>query len=105
MPRDVHKATIALKAESLIDLTNALTRIAEDAGMVIVQHATVTTSITIEADDLDDLVTALGDVTAAVEASEGVECKVSAPGSAWHNRRLDPTPMERLINSATGELR
>ena len=101
--KDTHKATISLKAESLIDLTNALTRIAEDAGMIIVQNAAVSTSIAIEADDLDDLVTALGDVTGAVEQSEGVECKVSAPGSTWHNRRLDPTPMERMIRNAVGE--
>lgn len=100
MGKETHKASISLKADSLIDLTNALTRIAEDAGMIIVQHATVTTSIAIEADDLDDLVTALGDVTGAVERSEGVECKVSAPGSAWHNRRLDLTPMERMINGS-----
>lgn len=104
MPKETHKASISLKADSLIDLTNALTRIAEDAGMIIVQNATVTTSIAIDADDLDDLVTALGDVTGAVEKSEGVECKVSAPGSAWHNRRLDLTPMERMINGATGEI-
>lgn len=101
MPKETHKASISLKAESLLALVDALTRIAEDAGMVIVQHATVTTSIAIEADDLDDLVTALGDVTGAVERSEGVECKVSAPGSAWHGRRLDLTPMERMINNAT----
>lgn len=99
------KASIALKADSLIDLCNALQAIAEQAGMIIVQDATISTSIAIETSDLDDLVSALGDVTAAVEASDGVECKVSAPGSAWHNRRLDLTPMERMINSATGELR
>jgi hypothetical protein len=99
------KASISLKADSLVDLVNALQAIAEQAGMVIVQNATVSTAIAIETSDLDDLVSALGDVTAAVEASEGVECKVSAPGSAWHGRRLDLTPMERMINSATGELR
>jgi hypothetical protein len=98
------KASISLKAASLVDLVNALTRIAEQASMVVVQNATIATSIAIETSDLDDLVTALGDVTAAVKASEGVECKVSAPGSAWHGRRLDLTPMERMINSATGEL-
>lgn len=92
------KATVSLKAESLVDLVNALTRIAEDAGMVIVQQANVTTSIAIETDDISDLVTALGDVTGAIERSEGVECKVSAPGSAWHGRRLDATPMELYLN-------
>lgn len=98
MKTDTVKATISLRADSLVDLVNALTRIAEDAGMVIVQQATVTTSIAIETGDISDLVTALGDVTGAIERSEGVECKVSAPGSAWHGRRLDATPMERYIN-------
>lgn len=104
MTMNMHKATITLKAESLGALLNAIEAIAEQAGMTIVANATVSTSIAIESEDLDDLVTALGDVTAAVAASDGVECKVSAPGSAWHGRRLDLTPMERMINSATGGL-
>lgn len=103
MSKETVKASISLKAESLLALVDALTRIAEDAGMVIVQHATVTTSIAINADDLDDLVTALGDVARAVSVSEGVEAKISAPATVWHGRRLDLTPMERMINSATGE--
>lgn len=100
MAKDTIKATVALKAESMRELVETLTRIADEAGMVIVQNASVSTSITIEADDLDDLREALGDVTGAVASSEGIECKVSAPGSAWHGRRLDPTPMERMINEA-----
>lgn len=104
MSKDTHKATISLKG-NLHDLVNALARISDEFGNQIIETANVSVSIGVEADDLSDLVTALGDVTGAVEASEGVECKVSAPGSAWHNRRLDPTPMERMINSATGELR
>lgn len=100
MSKDTHKATIALKADSIRMMTDALDAIAIQSNIIIVINASISTSITIEADDLSDLVTALGDVTGAVEASEGVECKVSAPGSAWHNRRLDLTPMERMINSA-----
>lgn len=99
------KVTITIKAESLIDLVNALTRIAEEASMLIVQSATVSTSLAIEAKDTDDLADALSDVARAVAASEGVEAKISAPATVWHGRRLDPTPMERMINLATGELR
>ncbi len=101
---DKFKASITLKSDSLIALTEALQRIAEDAGMQIVMHANVTTSIALEADDLDDLALAIGDIAGAVERSEDVECKVSAPGSVWHRQRLDPTPMEKMINQATGEL-
>ena len=92
------KATINLKAESLLALTEALQRIAEDAGMQIVMHANVTTSIALEADDLSDLGLAIGDIASAVERSPDVECKVSAPGSVWHLARLDLTPMEKMIN-------
>ncbi len=96
------KATISLRASSLIALTEALQRIAEDAGMQIVMHASVTTSISLEADDLSDLSLAIGDIAGAIERSEDVECKVSAPGSVWHRQRLDPTPMERYIDSMKG---
>lgn len=96
---ETHKATVSLKG-NLHDLVNALARIADEFGGLLVQNAAVSTSITIEADDLDDLIDALGDVAGAVELSEGVECKVSAPGAAWHGRRLDLTPMERMINQA-----
>lgn len=92
------KATISLKAESLVALTEALQRIAENAGMQIVMHANVTTSIALEADDLSDLGLAIGDIAGAVERIDDVECKVSAPGSVWHLTRLDPTPMEAYIN-------
>ncbi len=102
MAKDVYKASISLKAESLIALTEALQRIAEDAGMQIVMHASVTTSISLEADDLSDLSLAIGDIAGAIERSEDVECKVSAPGSVWHRQRLDPTPMERYIDSMKG---
>lgn len=92
------KATISFKAESLPALLRAFERIAEDAGMQIVMRAAVNASMTLEADDLDDLGLAIGDVATAVEKIEGVACKVSAPGSVWHARRLDLTPMERYIN-------
>lgn len=98
MAKDTTKATISLKAESLSDLIAALEAIALDAGMQIVMQATVSTSIVLEADDLSDLGTAIGDIAGAVNRSEGVECKVSAPGSVWHLARLDPTPMEAYIN-------
>lgn len=104
MSKETIKATISLKADSMMDLSNALQAIAERANMRIVQSATVSTSISLDSEDLSDLIMALSDIASAVEASDGVECKVSAPGSAWHNRRLDPTPMERMINEATGEL-
>ncbi len=97
MKNEKVKASISLKASSLIALTEALQRIAEDAGMQIVMHASVTTSISLEADDLSDLSLAIGDIAGAIERSEDVECKVSAPGSVWHRQRLDPTPMERYI--------
>jgi len=98
MAKETTKATISLKAESLSDLIDALEAIAQDAGMQIVMQATVSTSIALEADDISDLGTAIGDIAAAVNRSEGVECKVSAPGSVWHLARLDPTPMEAYIN-------
>jgi hypothetical protein len=98
MAKEKTKATISLKAESLTDLIAALEAIALDAGMQIVMQATVSTSIALEADDLDDLGTAIGDIAGAVNRTEGVECKVSAPGSVWHQARLDPTPMEAYIN-------
>lgn len=96
------KATIAIKADSMRALVEALTDIALNANMTIVQDATVSTSLAIEAEDADDLREALGAITSAIDGSDDVECKVSAPGSIWHGRRLDPTQMERYINS--GEL-
>jgi hypothetical protein len=101
MAKETTKATISLKAESLTDLIAALEAIALDAGMQIVMQANVSTSIALEAEDLSDLGTAIGDIAGAVGRTEGVECKVSAPGSVWHLARLDPTPMERMINEAT----
>lgn len=95
------KATITIKAESLAALVEALDRIAVDAQMQLVQQATVSTSLAIEADDMSDLITALGDIAGAVARSEGIEAKVSAPMTAWHDRRIDPTPMERMINDAS----
>jgi hypothetical protein len=47
---------------------------------------------------------AISDIAGAIERTDGVECKVSAPGSVWHHRTLSLTPMERMINQATGEL-
>ena len=102
MAAEKHKASISLKAESLIALTEALQQIALDAGMQIVMQANVTTSIALECDDLDDLSLAIGDIAGAVGRSDGVECKVSAPGSVWDRRRLDATPMERMINQLGG---
>lgn len=96
---ELQKATISLRAESLLALTQALEQIAQDAGMQIVMSATVTTGIALEADDVDDLGLAISDIAGAVARSEGVECKVSAPGSVWHQRRLDSTPMERYIDN------
>jgi hypothetical protein len=101
MPKDVVKASITLKAESLPFLIEALTRIAEDANMLIVMQATITTALAIESEDASDLGLAISDIAGAVERTDGVECKVSAPGSVWHGMRLDPTPMERMINQAT----
>ncbi len=101
MAKDTTKATISLKAESLSDLIDALEAIAQDAGMQIVMQATVSTSIALEADDISDLGTAIGDIAQAIDRLDGLECKVSAPGSVWHLARLDPTPMERMINSVT----
>jgi hypothetical protein len=100
MAKETIKATIAIKASSMRELVEALQNIADEASMQIVQRASVSTSIAIEADDIDDLRDALGAITGALSSSDEVECKVSAPGAVWHGRRLDPTPMERYINSA-----
>ena len=99
MAKESIKANISLKCESLIALIEALQQIAQDAGMQIVMQANVTTSIALECDDLDDLSLAIGDIAGAVGRSDGVECKVSAPGSAWDRRRLDSTLMEHYIDS------
>lgn len=98
--KDTHKATISLKAESLAALVEVLDRIAVDAQMQIVQNANVSTSIVIEADDISDLIDALGDVAGAVARSDGVEAKIAAPATAWDGRRIDLTPMEKMINEA-----
>ena len=95
---ETHKAAVNLKAESLAALISSLEQIALDAGMQIVMSASITTSIALEAEDLDDLSLAIGDIAGAVGRSDGVECKVSAPGSVWDRRRLDSTPMERYID-------
>lgn len=95
------KATINLKAESMPALARAIEAICTRASMQIVLNANVSTGIAIEADDIDDLRAAISDVAAAIEGTEGAECKISAPGTIWHERRLDPTPLERYINSAT----
>ena len=94
------KATVSIRAESMYALTNALESIAERATMQIVASAAVSTSISIDADDADDLSEALGAIAQAIGYSDGVECKIAAPGAVWHGRRLDLTPMERAINSA-----
>jgi transcriptional regulatory protein LevR len=104
MAKDVTKATVAIKAESLASLIEALERIAEEANMRIVQNANVSTSIALESEDDSDLGLAISDIASAINRTVGVECKVSAPGSVWHERRIDPTPMEVLINRATGEI-
>ena len=97
------KATVSIRAESMYALTNALESIAERATMQIVAGAAVSTSISIEGDDAEDVQEALGAIAWAIEICEGAECKINAPGTVWHGRRLDPTPMERLINSAVRE--
>jgi len=102
MKTETHKANITIKAESLSALVEALDRIAVAANMQIVQNATVSTSIAIEADDISDLITALGDVAGAVARSDGVEASIKAPATAWDGRRIDLTPMEKMINRAVG---
>lgn len=97
MATEKHKAAITLKCESMTALIAALEQIALDAGMQIVMGASVSTSIALECDDLDDLGLAISDIAGAVGRSDGVECKVSAPGSVWDRRRIDTTPMERYI--------
>lgn len=104
MAKDVTKATVSIKADSMADLIAALEQIADEANMTIVLQATVSTSIALESDDASDLGLAISCIASAINRTEGVECKVSAPGSVWHERRIDPTPMEVLINRATGEI-
>jgi len=104
MAKETTKATITFKAESLAALIEALERIALDANMRIVMQANVSTSMALESEDESDLGLAISDIASAVAKVEGVECKISAPGSVWHGRRIDPTPMERMISQATGEL-
>lgn len=94
------KATVSIKAESMYALTNALESIAERATMQIVVGASVSTSISLEADDAGDLSDAIGAIAHAVSLCEGVEASAKAPLTSWHNRRLDPTPMERMIDAA-----
>lgn len=100
MAKDTLKATVSIKAESMYALTNALESIAERATMQIVTGAGVSTSISLEADDADDLSEALGAIAHAVSLCEGIEASAKAPMTAWHGRRLDPTPMERMIDQA-----
>jgi hypothetical protein len=100
MAKDTFKATVSIKAESMYALTNALESIAERATMQIVVGASVSTSISIESDDADDLSTALSAIAHAVGLCEDIESSVKAPMAAWDGRRLDPTPMERMINEA-----
>lgn len=100
MSKDTVKATVSLKAESMYALTNALESIAERATMQIVLGATVSVSIAIESDDADDLSDALSAIARAVSLCEGIEASAKAPMTAWNGRRLDATPMERMINDA-----
>jgi len=103
MAKDTTKATISIKADTLDMLITALDKIARDAGSQIVMRSSVSTTITLEADDASDIGTSIGDIAGALDRVIGIECKVSAPGSVWHLARLDPTPMERMINSATAQ--
>lgn len=98
-----YKATISIKAETMRELVAALQSIGEAANMSVVLGAAVSTSIAIETDDMDDLRLALESITDAL-ADTAVEATAKAPLAAYRNRRLDPTPMERMINRATGEL-
>lgn len=100
MSKDTVKATVSLKAESMSALTNALESIAERATMQIVLGANVSVSIAIESDDADDLSDALSAIARAVSLCEGIEASAKAPMTAWNGRRLDATPMERMINGA-----
>lgn len=100
MAKETVKATVSIKAESMSDLTNALESIAERATMQIVVGASVSVSIVIESDDADDLSEALSAIARAVSLCEGIEASAKAPMTAWHGRRLDPTPMERMIDAA-----
>ena len=94
---DVVKATVSVRAESMYALNNALESIAERATMQIVTSAAVSMSISIEADDADDLSDALSAIARAVALCDGIEASAKAPMTAWNGRRLDSTPMERYI--------
>ena len=100
---DTFKATIAIKAETLRDLTDALQSIGESANVSFVLNATISTSIAIEADEADDLRLALDGIAEALEDAEGVQATVKAPANVYARRRLDATPMERMIRRATGD--
>ena len=104
--KDLVKATISIKAESLSAHQGLLETIAERAGMTIVADATLTTSMAIESSDTDDLRDALTEIAKAIQISDGVEAKIAAPSEVWQGRTTvaGPTPMERMINQATGEL-
>lgn len=95
------KASVSIKAESMPALVRALTRIA-DEGMTIIQSAAVSTTISLESGDIDDLDFALRCIAKALGKSDDVTAKISAPATIWDGRRLDPTPMERAINAAGG---
>lgn len=104
MAKETIKASITIKAESIQQLIDALWRMADESGQ-IVQDATVSASIKLEANDASDLFDAINDVQRGVAMSDGVESQISMPGSAWDGKRAGgPTPMERYINQASGEL-
>lgn len=104
--KDKIKSSVSIKADSMRDLTIALEEIAVRANFAIVLSASVSTSIAIEADDADDLRDALTEIANAIDVSEGVEGSIKAPHGVWTGRTqlAGPTPMERMINQATGEL-
>lgn len=106
MSKDKVKSSVSIKADSMRDLSNALEEIALRANFTIVLNASVSTSIAIEAEDADDLRDALTEIANAIDVSEGVKSDIKAPHGVWtgRTRHAGPTPMERMINQATGEL-
>ena len=99
MPKETIKASVTIKAESLYTLTHALRQIM-DVNIQCVTNATISTSISIESTDSDDLRDALTDIARAIAVSEGVEAKIAAPAEVWTGRAVvaGPTPMESYIN-------
>lgn len=102
MKNETVKATIAIKAETLEQLTNALARANDEFGGQLVRDASVSCSIKLEANDLDDLREAISDVLAAVAQSDGVNANVNVPDVVWSGprRAAGPTPMEKAIEEA-----